>query len=256
MDESAVVSAASPSAAGADPAAGVPGAVLRRRPVLHRARRCHGASTSCTRRSRSCRRWRWRRSSPGAAGSSRWRRCCRAWATHNVVLMCLIFLLAGGFVEVSKAIGAVDAIVVAGRRQRASGAAAAGPVRGRRFHLAVAGHLDGHDRRGRADRARRVRCVGTGSRAGARRGDRRRHLRRQPVGDLRHRHRRQPHPGLHDAREVPREPQARVAGRAADPGRAGLRRRDRAGAGAGTGLAVADPAVRDRARRWRWPAWT
>ena len=33
---------------------------------------------------------------------------------HNVVLMCLIFLLAGGFVEVSKAIGAVDAIVSLG----------------------------------------------------------------------------------------------------------------------------------------------
>jgi len=33
---------------------------------------------------------------------------------HNVVLMCLIFLLAGGFVEVSKAIGAVDAIVALG----------------------------------------------------------------------------------------------------------------------------------------------
>ena len=33
---------------------------------------------------------------------------------HNVVLMCLIFLLAGGFVEVSKAIGAVDAIVELG----------------------------------------------------------------------------------------------------------------------------------------------
>lgn len=32
----------------------------------------------------------------------------------NVVLMCLIFLLAGGFVEVSKAIGAVDAIVSLG----------------------------------------------------------------------------------------------------------------------------------------------
>ena len=32
----------------------------------------------------------------------------------NVVLMCLIFLLAGGFVEVSKAIGAVDAIVALG----------------------------------------------------------------------------------------------------------------------------------------------
>lgn len=33
---------------------------------------------------------------------------------HNVVLMCLIFLLAGSFVEVSKAIGAVDAIVSLG----------------------------------------------------------------------------------------------------------------------------------------------
>ncbi|MGO4220895.1 Na+/H+ antiporter NhaC family protein [Lysobacter sp. TAF61] len=33
---------------------------------------------------------------------------------QNVVLMCLIFLLAGGFVEVSKAIGAVDAIVALG----------------------------------------------------------------------------------------------------------------------------------------------
>ncbi len=33
---------------------------------------------------------------------------------HNVVLMCLIFLLAGGFVEVSRAIGAVDAIVSLG----------------------------------------------------------------------------------------------------------------------------------------------
>ena len=33
---------------------------------------------------------------------------------QNVVLMCLIFLLAGGFVEVSKAIGAVDAIVSLG----------------------------------------------------------------------------------------------------------------------------------------------
>lgn len=33
---------------------------------------------------------------------------------HNVVLMCLIFLLAGGLVEVSKAIGAVDAIVSLG----------------------------------------------------------------------------------------------------------------------------------------------
>ena len=32
----------------------------------------------------------------------------------NVVLMCLIFLLAGGFVEVTKAIGAVDAIVALG----------------------------------------------------------------------------------------------------------------------------------------------
>ncbi|RNF84922.1 Na+/H+ antiporter NhaC family protein [Montanilutibacter psychrotolerans] len=32
----------------------------------------------------------------------------------NVMLMCLIFLLAGGFVEVSKAIGAVDAIVALG----------------------------------------------------------------------------------------------------------------------------------------------
>ena len=33
---------------------------------------------------------------------------------HNVVLMCLIFLLAGGFVQVSKTIGAVDAIVALG----------------------------------------------------------------------------------------------------------------------------------------------
>lgn len=33
---------------------------------------------------------------------------------HNVVLMCLIFLLAGGFVEVTKGIGAVDAIVSLG----------------------------------------------------------------------------------------------------------------------------------------------
>lgn len=50
-----------------------------------------------------------------------WRRGLRPLQTllegmgdHNVVLMCLIFLLAGGFVEVSKAIGAVDAIVSLG----------------------------------------------------------------------------------------------------------------------------------------------
>lgn len=50
-----------------------------------------------------------------------WRRGIRPLDTllsgmgdHNVVLMCLIFLLAGGFVEVSKAIGAVDAIVALG----------------------------------------------------------------------------------------------------------------------------------------------
>ena len=50
-----------------------------------------------------------------------WRRKLRPLETllqgmgdHNVVLMCLIFLLAGGFVEVSKAIGAVDAIVSLG----------------------------------------------------------------------------------------------------------------------------------------------
>jgi Na+/H+ antiporter NhaC len=38
----------------------------------------------------------------------------RGMGDANVVLMCLIFLLAGGFVEVSKAIGAVDAIVALG----------------------------------------------------------------------------------------------------------------------------------------------
>lgn len=50
-----------------------------------------------------------------------WRRKLKALDTllagmgdSNVVLMCLIFLLAGGFVEVSKAIGAVDAIVSLG----------------------------------------------------------------------------------------------------------------------------------------------
>lgn len=50
-----------------------------------------------------------------------WRRGIRPLETllqgmgdHNIVLMCLIFLLAGGFVEVSKAIGAVDAIVSLG----------------------------------------------------------------------------------------------------------------------------------------------
>lgn len=50
-----------------------------------------------------------------------WRRGIKSLETllggmgdHNVVLMCLIFLLAGGFVEVSKAIGAVDAIVSLG----------------------------------------------------------------------------------------------------------------------------------------------
>ena len=50
-----------------------------------------------------------------------WRRAIRPLDTllqgmgdANVVLMCLIFLLAGGFVEVSKAIGAVDAIVALG----------------------------------------------------------------------------------------------------------------------------------------------
>ncbi|MET3930934.1 Na+/H+ antiporter NhaC [Lysobacter sp. OAE881] len=57
----------------------------------------------------------------GLAALIAWRRGLKPLETllggmgdHNVVLMCLIFLLAGGFVEVSKAIGAVDAIVALG----------------------------------------------------------------------------------------------------------------------------------------------
>ncbi|UTA55903.1 Na+/H+ antiporter NhaC family protein [Lysobacter soli] len=57
----------------------------------------------------------------GLAALIAWRRGLKPLETllggmgdHNVVLMCLIFLLAGGFVEVSKAVGAVDAIVALG----------------------------------------------------------------------------------------------------------------------------------------------
>ena len=127
--------------------------------------------------------------------------------------MCLIFLLAGGFVEVSKAIGAVDAIVALGvgnaaiRRLLLPGlflvagfiSLSLGTSMG--TIAAVAPIALGVSDAAGLDRALVLGAVI----GGATFGDNLSVISDTAIVAT-------PHPGLHDAREIPREPQAGAAG--------------------------------------------
>ena len=71
--------------------------------------------------------------SKGGKLSNRIEQFCRGAANSNIMLMVLIFILAGAFAQTAKAMGAVDA--VGGRN-----------LLGRLFHIHLGRYVGGHDR--------------------------------------------------------------------------------------------------------------